>query len=603
MRHTWIIAMVAALFGAVASAQDETPTAGLDFYGRGLVRDNIDMRFGTDGDIRIMYDETTDDRVEIHDGTNLLGWIKDQGTIADFYFSGAFTLDRGAVLNSIKGNYDVAIHGDTVDNIFFADASADVVNIKGGTLTLTTALPVASGGTGQTVLDDIVGTAAQITVTSGADSIIGGDVTLSLPSAVTLPGSLSVTTTAAITGNTTMTGDLALNGGDITSTSAYLNISGGATGVRVLDDNFFVHQTAAAAGLNVIGGTSFASLTMKGYRASSNPVGTSNSFYAFRGTESVPLVVPSSTLMHRQNYYGRAWNGTDVVMARFDVYTESGVNSSGTEDMPGEFQFLTTADEGTSPTVAITINGDKTMVGTGSWTTSGDMAVNGDDITSDGNMAITAGGGTGTITLDDDVTVADTLTVSGTATINSISSSQSALGKRLFLGSSADDEAFWYNDGNVTVKLDTDSDATSLFSVQDGAADPVFTVSEADTVDVYGRLSPTVMNLGNEAIPSATTIATGALTVSAATSVVVINGEGGAADTLDTVVMTGVAIGDIVVLMSDGDSITITDAFGGGAANSINLSAALTLDNIRDSLVIMRIASSLWIEIARANNA
>lgn len=42
-------------------------------------------------------------------------------------------------------------------------------------------LPVANGGTGATSLDDIVGTANQITVDGGAGTVIGGNVTLSLP--------------------------------------------------------------------------------------------------------------------------------------------------------------------------------------------------------------------------------------------------------------------------------------------------------------------------------------------------------------------------------------------------------------------------------------
>lgn len=44
-----------------------------------------------------------------------------------------------------------------------------------------TTIAVANGGTGATTLDDIVGTANQLTVTNGASTIIGGDVTLSIP--------------------------------------------------------------------------------------------------------------------------------------------------------------------------------------------------------------------------------------------------------------------------------------------------------------------------------------------------------------------------------------------------------------------------------------
>lgn len=51
---------------------------------------------------------------------------------------------------------------------------------------ITGTLPTGNGGTGVTTLDDIVGTANEITVTNGANTIIGGDATLSLPSVVFL---------------------------------------------------------------------------------------------------------------------------------------------------------------------------------------------------------------------------------------------------------------------------------------------------------------------------------------------------------------------------------------------------------------------------------
>ena len=51
---------------------------------------------------------------------------------------------------------------------------------------ITGTLPVGNGGTGVTSLDDILGTANEITVGAGANTIIGGDATLSLPSSVFL---------------------------------------------------------------------------------------------------------------------------------------------------------------------------------------------------------------------------------------------------------------------------------------------------------------------------------------------------------------------------------------------------------------------------------
>lgn len=57
------------------------------------------------------------------------------------------------------------------------------------TSNVTGTLPIANGGTAATSLDDIVGTANEITVGNGANTIIGGDSTLSLPSAVYLGSS------------------------------------------------------------------------------------------------------------------------------------------------------------------------------------------------------------------------------------------------------------------------------------------------------------------------------------------------------------------------------------------------------------------------------
>ena len=49
-----------------------------------------------------------------------------------------------------------------------------------------TVLAIVNGGTGASALDDILGTANELTVSAGANTIVGGNVTLSLPSAVFL---------------------------------------------------------------------------------------------------------------------------------------------------------------------------------------------------------------------------------------------------------------------------------------------------------------------------------------------------------------------------------------------------------------------------------
>lgn len=78
-----------------------------------------------------------------------------------------------------------------------------------GALTLASALAVTSGGTGVTALNDLIGTANQLTVTSGADTIIGGDATFSLPNHVIFPANFQATdatTTNATTTSLNVTG-------------------------------------------------------------------------------------------------------------------------------------------------------------------------------------------------------------------------------------------------------------------------------------------------------------------------------------------------------------------------------------------------------------
>lgn len=53
-----------------------------------LVSDDQTLKFGTDSDIRVGYDEAGDDRLEWTDGTNLLAYMTDAGTTGSFGVSG-----------------------------------------------------------------------------------------------------------------------------------------------------------------------------------------------------------------------------------------------------------------------------------------------------------------------------------------------------------------------------------------------------------------------------------------------------------------------------------------------------------------------------------
>jgi hypothetical protein len=55
--------------------------------------DNVNLNIGTDGDFRLSYDETTDDRMEIYDsgGTNVMMALSDAGSVGNLYISGGIS--------------------------------------------------------------------------------------------------------------------------------------------------------------------------------------------------------------------------------------------------------------------------------------------------------------------------------------------------------------------------------------------------------------------------------------------------------------------------------------------------------------------------------
>lgn len=52
------------------------------------ILDDYDLSFGTDRDIRCRYDEATDNRLEWHDGTNILAYLSDLGSTGLFGVTG-----------------------------------------------------------------------------------------------------------------------------------------------------------------------------------------------------------------------------------------------------------------------------------------------------------------------------------------------------------------------------------------------------------------------------------------------------------------------------------------------------------------------------------
>jgi len=140
--------------------------------------------FGSTGELTLVVDLT----------------VPNGGTGASTFTDGGILLGSGAGAFTVLGaaaNGQIPIGDGATDPVLATlTATANETEITNGagsitiglpdavtivTLTLTNDLAVTQGGTGVSALDDIVGTANEITVGAGANTIIGGDVTLSIP--------------------------------------------------------------------------------------------------------------------------------------------------------------------------------------------------------------------------------------------------------------------------------------------------------------------------------------------------------------------------------------------------------------------------------------
>ena len=99
-----------------------SPSTALDvvgsstFSGAMKLEDNYDFTFGSSNDFKTRYDETTDDRLELGDGTNLFLTVKDQGTASDFDFNagGLFIKNSGNVgIGTASPTVKLAVAGTT----------------------------------------------------------------------------------------------------------------------------------------------------------------------------------------------------------------------------------------------------------------------------------------------------------------------------------------------------------------------------------------------------------------------------------------------------------------------------------------------------------
>jgi len=112
------------------------------------ILDDKTLNLGTDDDIQIGYDETSDNRLEISDGTNLLAAIEDMGT------TGKLTVNGDGYFQDVNvdgGNLNTA-----ADDLTIGDGTSSVIlaadSTRSGNALLTTAtdanaLAIATGKT------------------------------------------------------------------------------------------------------------------------------------------------------------------------------------------------------------------------------------------------------------------------------------------------------------------------------------------------------------------------------------------------------------------------------------------------------------------------
>lgn len=184
-----------------AVSATDTVTVSLDLSAGLTIPDDQYLKVGTDNDIYYGYDETTDDRAEWTDGTNLLMYLADVGTTGNFGVTGALAANT------------LGVYSGTTATLF--NATATTVNAFGAATTLN----IGNAGGTNTVLGTSnftrINTTGGVhvggTSDPGTDNLIV-DGTSTLTGAVTTGSTLQVNGATSTTGNGTSSAIIVANG-------------------------------------------------------------------------------------------------------------------------------------------------------------------------------------------------------------------------------------------------------------------------------------------------------------------------------------------------------------------------------------------------------
>ena len=119
-------------------------------------------------------------------------------------------------------------------------------------------------------------------------------------------------------------------------------------------------------------------------------------------------------------------------------------------------------------------------------------------------------------------------------------------------------------------------------------------LDSAGNITPNGRLTKILGGAARES----RTISAGAITITGNTSYIAVANEGSASSD-DLTTINGGQTGDIIVLTSFSSSQDVTVKDG----TNIRLSGDMVLDNIEDTLMLLKSSSGFWQEIARSNNS
>ena len=130
------------------------------------VQDGVTFAFGTDADIQISYDEATDDRLEITDGTNLLLSLTDTGTTGNLAVTGDLTVSGDDIFLGTNTTGFILVADGT--NYNPVDVTGDVeINSSGATTIQADSVALGTDTTGNYVATIADAGNSTVTVTNG----------------------------------------------------------------------------------------------------------------------------------------------------------------------------------------------------------------------------------------------------------------------------------------------------------------------------------------------------------------------------------------------------------------------------------------------------